>query len=83
MHAYRSTNQITWLHIPKDYIIHIYCCENQKFHKNRYNEVLVTHMLNNHTIHTLTVLGSRAGFMNKLDKLQHRASFYEGVLISP
>jgi len=39
-------------------------------------EVLVTQMLNNHTIHTLAVLGSRAGFMNKLDKLQLRASIY-------
>jgi len=42
-------------------------------------EVLVTQMLNNRTIHILAVLGSRAGFMNKLDKLQLRASLYNGL----
>jgi len=42
-------------------------------------EVLVTQMLNNHTVHTLAVLGSRAGFMNKLDKLQLRASLCSGL----
>jgi len=42
-------------------------------------EVLVTQMLNNHIIHALAVLGSRAGFMNKLDKLQLRALLYNGL----
>jgi len=42
-------------------------------------EVLVTQMLNNHTFRTLAVFGSRAGFMNKLDKLQLRASLYNGL----
>ena len=39
-------------------------------------EVLLTKMLNIHVIHTLAVLGSRAGFMNKLDKVQLRVSLY-------
>jgi len=42
-------------------------------------EVLVTQMLNNHTVHALAVLGRRAGFLNKLDKLQLRALLYNGL----